>query len=236
MITPRTTVYPLCTMAKKVQTDPTSCVVFPPKNNVGLYQDGLVRYESFRGWRGGGGRKLEREAAERLWRLWVSRFVLGFCPVSVILGDFRFKALYKVQYSAFSMGSTSKMRDGEDWVGLGNVSGADMINFIDAINKELEGKEAIGTMDTEIPATNAYAEATIIRSQEQFMFDCFQGEGKMTRTILSFPFWFCTIRVKYVAPPLGNRFILEEDLLQNLGPTGFFGFLGDYDRLLERAT
>ncbi|KAK8541505.1 hypothetical protein V6N12_014139 [Hibiscus sabdariffa] len=86
-------------------------------------------------------------------------------------------------------------------------------------------------MDTEIPATNAYAEATIIRSQEQFMFDCFQGEGKMTRTILSFPFWFCTsklnlhilnsenflllfmtsgylgmlslVRVKYVAPPLG---------------------------------
>ncbi|KAK8650413.1 hypothetical protein V6N13_140052 [Hibiscus sabdariffa] len=96
------------------------------------------------------------------------------------------------------MGSTSKLRDGEDRVGIGNVFGADMIklgfvvganfetrailsygcevslnwqkvedklkrvamgfSFIDVINKELDGKEATGTIEIEVPATNTYAE------------------------------------------------------------------------------
>ncbi|KAK8568371.1 hypothetical protein V6N12_006925 [Hibiscus sabdariffa] len=127
-------------------------------------------------------------------------------------------------------------------------------SFIDIINKDVEGKETTGTMGIEVPATIAYAEATTICSQKQFKANCFKGEGKMTRAILSFPIWFSTskltvcvlfsekflmhlltsgylgmlslIRVKYVALSLGNRLTLEEDSLQNLGPSGFPGFSG----------
>ncbi|KAK8608853.1 hypothetical protein V6N13_024265 [Hibiscus sabdariffa] len=47
-------------------------------------------------------------------------------------------------------------------------------------------------MEAEVPATNAYAETVIVCSQKQFHSNCFKGEGKKTRAILSF--LFCLVQ------------------------------------------
>ncbi|KAK8558394.1 hypothetical protein V6N13_038867 [Hibiscus sabdariffa] len=90
-------------------------------------EDGLVRCGGSRGWQRFRGQKLERGATTKPPSLWVSRFGLGFRLVSISLGAVRSKVLDKVPTKVLSMGSTSKMRDGEDWVGVGSKSGTDEI-------------------------------------------------------------------------------------------------------------
>ncbi|KAK8676867.1 hypothetical protein V6N13_142428 [Hibiscus sabdariffa] len=130
------------------------------------------------------------------------------------------------------MGSTSKMRDGEDRVGIGNLFEADIIkggfvagekapmgfSFIDIINKDVEGKESTRTIGIEVPATIAYTKATTIYSHKQFKADCFKGEGKRSRAILSFPIWFSTNK-------LTVRFLFSEKYLLPLLTSGYLGML-----------